>query len=136
MADGPASSARRAAHQLARERGQALGERVRTQRRPGRLGPDRALTVANELLAACGYAPTRAPTQRQLLMRNCPFQRLARRAPELVCSLNQEFLAGLLAGLRAPRIEASFQPDPARCCVLVQAPVRYGTNRRTTWPRE
>jgi predicted ArsR family transcriptional regulator len=75
-----------------------------------------------ELLAACGYAPARSATQRQLLLRNCPFQQLARRAPELVCRLNQDFLAGLLAGLRASRIEAVLQPDPTRCCVLLQAP--------------
>jgi predicted ArsR family transcriptional regulator len=124
MADGPASSARHTARQLARERGQALGERVRTERRLGRLGPERALTVASELLAACGYQPTRAPTQLQLLLRNCPFQRLARRVPELVCGLNQEFLAGLLAGLRTHRIEAVLQPDPPHCCVLLQGPTR------------
>jgi len=121
VADGPASTARHTAHQLARDRGQALGERVRTQRRLGRLGPERALTVVSELLAACGYAPARAP-QLQLVLRNCPFRQLARRAPELVCGLNQDFLAGLLAGLRASRIEAVLQPDPTRCCVLVQGP--------------
>ena len=121
VADGPASSARHTAHQLAHDRGQALGERVRTQRRLGRLGPERALTVVSELLAACGYAPARAP-QLQLVLRNCPFRQLARRAPELVCGLNQDFLAGLLAGLRASRIEAVLQPDPTRCCVLVQGP--------------
>src|SRR5215204_5347466 len=124
VADGPASSARLAAHQLARERGQALGERVWTQRRLGRLGPERALTVLSELLGACGYAPTRAPTQLQLLLRNCPFQQLARRAPELVCGLNHQFLAGLLAGLRTRRVDAVLQPDaaadPTRCCVLLQ----------------
>jgi predicted ArsR family transcriptional regulator len=119
-AEGPASGARLGAHQLARERGQALGERVRTERRLGRLGPERALTVASELLAACGYAPARASIQGQLVLRNCPFQQLARRAPELVCGLNQEFMAGLLAGLRARRVEAVLQPDPARCCVLLQ----------------
>jgi predicted ArsR family transcriptional regulator len=124
VADGPASSARRAAHQLARERGQALGERVRTQRRLGRLGPERALTVVSELLGACGYAPARAPTQLQLVLRNCPFRQLAHRAPELVCGLNQEFLAGLLAGLQTHRIDAVLQPDPTRCCVLVQGPTR------------
>ena len=122
VADGPASSARHTAHQLARERGQALGERVRAERRLGRLGPERALTVAGEVLAACGYAPARAATQLQLVLRNCPFRQLARRAPELVCSLNQQFLVGLLAGLRASRTEAALQPDPARCCVLVQGP--------------
>jgi predicted ArsR family transcriptional regulator len=122
VADGPASSARHTAHQLARERGQALGERVRAERRLGRLGPERALTVVSELLAACGYAPARAATQLQLLLRNCPFRQLAHRAPELVCGLNQEFLAGLLAGLQTHRIDAVLQPDPARCCVLVQGP--------------
>jgi predicted ArsR family transcriptional regulator len=124
VADGPASSARLAADQLAHERGQALGERIRTERRLGRLGPERALTVLGELLAACGYAPARAPARLQLLLRNCPFQQLARRAPELVCGLNQQFLAGLLAGLRSRRVDAVLQPDaaadPTRCCVLPQ----------------
>ena len=122
VADGPASTTRHTAQQLARERGVALGERVRAQRRLGRLGPERALTVIGELLGACGYAPARAPTQ--LLLRNCPFQQLARRAPELVCGLNQQFLAGLLAGLRSRRVDAVLQPDaaadPTRCCVLLQ----------------
>jgi predicted ArsR family transcriptional regulator len=124
VADGPASSARHTAHQLARNHGQALGERVRTQRRLGRLGPERALTVIGELLGACGYAPVRAPTQLQLMLRNCPFQQLARRAPELVCGLNQQFVAGLLAGLRSRRVDAVLQPDaaadPTRCCVVLQ----------------
>ena len=78
--------------------------------------------MAGELLAACGYAPARVPARLQLVLRNCPFQQLARRAPELVCGLNQEFLAGLLAGLQTHRIDAVFQPDPTRCCVLVQGP--------------
>jgi predicted ArsR family transcriptional regulator len=124
VAEGPASSARLAAHQLARDRGQALGERVQAERRLGRLGPERALTVVGELLAACGYQPSRAPARLQLVLGNCPFQQLARRAPELVCGLNQQFLAGLLAGLRSRRVDAVFQPDaaadPARCCVLLQ----------------
>jgi predicted ArsR family transcriptional regulator len=55
------------------------------------------------------------------------FQQLARRAPELVCELNHQFLAGLLAGLRTRRIDAVLQPDavahPRRCCVLLQGPV-------------
>jgi predicted ArsR family transcriptional regulator len=124
VADGRASTARLAAHQLARERGQELGERVWTQRRLGRLGPERALTVIGELLGACGYAPARTATQRQLVLRNCPFRQLARRAPELVCGLNQEFLVGLLAGLRSRRVDAVLQPDlaadPTRCCVVLQ----------------
>jgi predicted ArsR family transcriptional regulator len=127
VAAGPASTARLAAHQLVRDRGQALGERVRAERRLGRLGPERALTLTSDLLAAYGYAPTRTATPLQLVLRNCPFQQLARRAPELVCELNHQFLAGLLAGLRTRRIDAVLQPDavahPRRCCVLLQGPV-------------
>jgi predicted ArsR family transcriptional regulator len=128
VADGPASTARRTARHIARERGQALGERVRAQRRLGRLGPERALTVAGELLAVCGYEPARAPTQPQLVLRNCPFRQLARRAPELICRLNHDFLAGLLAGLGTRRVDAVLHPDPAadptRCCVLIEAPAQ------------
>jgi predicted ArsR family transcriptional regulator len=122
IADGPASTARHTAQQIARERGRGLGERVRRERRLGRLGPERALTVVGDLLGACGYAPAHTATPLQLVLRSCPFRHLARRAPELVCSLNQEFVAGLLAGLQAYRVEAVLQPDPTRCCVLVQGP--------------
>ena len=122
VADGPASTTRQTARQLARNRGQALGERVRTQQRLGRLGPERGLTVASELLTVCGYEPARTATQGQLVLRNCPFQQLARRAPELICRLNHDFVAGLLAGLRTHGVDAVLQPDPTRCCVLVQGP--------------
>jgi hypothetical protein len=51
-----------------------------------------------------------------------------RQRPELVCALNQDFLAGLLRGLRARGVEAVPQPDgatdPTRCCVLVHASSR------------
>ena len=125
-ADGPASTVRHTAQQLARDRGQTLGEQVRATRRLGRLGPERALTIIGELLAACGYAPARTATPLQLALRNCPFQQLARRAPELVCGLNQDFVAGLLAGLRTHGLDAVLQPDaaadPRRCCVLLEVP--------------
>jgi predicted ArsR family transcriptional regulator len=128
VADGPTGHAWRAAQRLAHDRGQALGERVRAQRRLGRLGPERALTVVGELLGACGYQPTRTLAQLQLVLRNCPFQQLARTAEELVCGLNRDFVAGLLQGLGARPVEAVLDPaaaaDPHRCCVVLQAPTR------------
>ena len=124
LADGPAGTARQTASRIAEDRGRALGERIRTQRRLGRLGPERALTVTGELLDACGYEPSR-PAPHLLVLRNCPFQRLARTAPELVCMLNRDFLAGLLHGLHARRVEAVLKPDtaanPGRCCVQLHA---------------
>ena len=128
VADGPTGRAWRAAQRLAHDRGQALGERVRAQRRLGRLGPERALGVTGELLGACGYQPARTPSQLQLVLRNCPFQQLAHTASELVCGLNRDFVAGLLQGLGARRIEAVLDPaaaaDPHRCCVVLQAAAR------------
>jgi predicted ArsR family transcriptional regulator len=124
VADRPAGTARLAAHRIAHDRGHALGEQARATRRLGRLGPERTLTVTSELLAACGYEPARTPDQRQLVLRNCPFQQLARSTPELVCALNHDFLAGLLQGLRARRVDAVLEPDqaadPQRCCVLLK----------------
>jgi hypothetical protein len=112
---------------LAGDRGQALGERVRRERRPGRLGPERALTLTGELLDACGYEPAR-PEPHRLVLGNCPFQALAGSAPELVCALNREFAVGLLEGLGARQVDAILDPaaaaDPRRCCVRLQAPTR------------
>ena len=128
VADGPTGRAWRAAQRIAHDRGLALGERVQVQRRFGRLGPERALGVVGELLGACGYQPARTPTQVQLVLRNCPFQQLARTASELVCGLNRDFVAGLLQGLGAGRVQAVLDPaaaaDPHRCCVVLQAPTR------------
>jgi predicted ArsR family transcriptional regulator len=47
--------------------------------------PQRRYDALSELLAACGYEPARAADQ--LVLRTCPFQRLAGSAPELVCAL-------------------------------------------------
>jgi predicted ArsR family transcriptional regulator len=92
--------------------------------RLGRLGPERALQIASELLATFGYEPTRTAGH-LLILGNCPFQRLARSAPQLVCALNRQFLTGLIEGLHARRVRVLFQPDlegkAARCCVLLQA---------------
>jgi predicted ArsR family transcriptional regulator len=123
-AAGPAGPSWRTAEQLAGDHGQALGVQVRRQRRPGRLGPERALTVTAELLGACGYEPVRAASG-LLLLGNCPFQALVDRAPQLVCALNRAFAAGLLQGLAARRVAAVLDPaaatDPHRCCVRLQA---------------
>jgi predicted ArsR family transcriptional regulator len=69
------------AHHLAYEGGQRWASGSGPSGGMAGSAPERALTFSGELLAGCGHAPTRTATQRQLLMRNCPFQQLARRAP-------------------------------------------------------
>ncbi|MCX4420303.1 hypothetical protein [Streptomyces mirabilis] len=71
---------------------------------------------ASETLEEFGFEPERAaPTLVRL--RNCPFPPLAGKAPELVCGVNQAFLAGYLHGLGSDRTTAVLAPRPGSCCV-------------------
>ncbi|ONI79263.1 transcriptional regulator [Actinosynnema sp. ALI-1.44] len=104
----------------AAQRGEKLGTQERDKAKLGRLGPERALTVAQDVLARHGFEPAReSPTCVRL--RNCPFHPLAAKAPDLVCGINQAFLNGLLGGLQAPAVRAVLvAPRPGECCVLLR----------------
>lgn len=105
---------------IADQRGREIGKEIRNElglRRPGR---DRALRVAEERLAELGYEPYRAD-KKTVSLRNCPFHRLARQAPELVCGINQAFIDGLLRGLGNEFVEASLEPTPGQCCVKLRS---------------
>ena len=114
---------RSAAARVARARGIELGASQRERLRPGRLGAERALTVAAEILEERGYEPQReAPTQ--LRLRNCPFHPLADRAPDVVCEVNKAYVSGLLEGLGVTSAEALPDPDPGTCCVRLAGTLR------------
>ncbi|MFF6997304.1 helix-turn-helix transcriptional regulator [Streptomyces sp. NPDC008313] len=114
--EGEEETGAQAAARAARERGHALGERERTELRPGRLGTERGLTLCERMLDEHGFEPSREAPDR-LRLRNCPFHPLAQRAPDLVCTMNHAFLTGYLEGLRAPAVEAVLAPRPGECCV-------------------
>ncbi|MFW6092016.1 MAG: helix-turn-helix transcriptional regulator [Actinomycetota bacterium] len=126
LSDGDGESAREATLRVARERGTQLGTAERSRTRPGRLGAERALTVACGVLERYGYEPARVrPTCVRL--HNCPFHPLAAREPAAVCGLNHAFIGGLLAGLRARNLEAALEPRSGECCVELRTaspPVR------------
>ncbi|OEJ49463.1 helix-turn-helix transcriptional regulator [Streptomyces agglomeratus] len=116
----PGEDAQFAALRTARHRGEELGAATRANGRPGRLGPERSLTLSESVLEEHGFEPDRqAPTEVRLL--NCPFHPLAARSPELVCGINHAFLGGFLTGLQASGIEAVLAPHPGRCCVELRA---------------
>ena len=117
----PDEQAAAAATRIAMARGREIGEGFRRARGLGRLGPERALTLAAEALEEHGYEPHRLD-QRTVELRNCPFHTLARRAPEVVCAVNRSLLEGLLRGLGAQRVEAVLAPRPDACCVELRAP--------------
>jgi predicted ArsR family transcriptional regulator len=110
-----------AATRIATARGEELGAGYRQRRALGRLGPEGALTVASEVLQRHGYEPERWRSH-TVRLRNCPFHGLARRAPEVVCAINQALLQGLLRGLGDQRIQAVLAPRPGACCVELRAP--------------
>lgn len=104
---------------VAREEGLGLGRRVREERRLGRVGPERALFVAAEVLEEHGFEPYRRGPD-EVALSNCPFHSLARQAPELVCRMNQAFIEGLLRGLGTDTVEAVLESAPGDCCVTIR----------------
>ncbi|GAB3698017.1 helix-turn-helix domain-containing protein [Saccharopolyspora tripterygii] len=125
VTEGEGETARHAALRTARERGQQVGAAERERSRPGRLGAERALTLAEEVLAQHGFEPSRrSPGCVRLL--NCPFHPLAARSPDVVCGINHAFLAGFLTGLRATGTEAVLEPRSGECCVQLHRSERTG----------
>jgi predicted ArsR family transcriptional regulator len=116
LTEGEDESARDAAVRAARHRGQRAGSTERQRIRPGRLGAERALTLASGLLAQDGFEPARE-TPTRVRLRNCPFHPLAAEAPEMVCRINHAFVSGLVDGLDAPAVEAVLDPRAGECCV-------------------
>lgn len=72
------------------------------------------------LLGALGYSPCGRGAD--VVLDNCPFDRLREVNTPLVCGLNHALLQGYLDGLGVTDRVARLEPDVARCCVVV-APV-------------
>jgi predicted ArsR family transcriptional regulator len=119
----PEESASDAVRRVARRVGEDLGREIRRTRRLYPAGPERALSVARDVLRDHGFEPY-AGAGGQLELRNCPFHVLARRAPELVCGLNQAFVDGLLRGLGNETVMAALEPQPGQCCVKLRPPAK------------
>lgn len=117
--DSPAS-ARDVAKQIAFEKGRAVGEDVKAELRLRPPGTERTLSIAEQTLSDYGFEPYR-DDEGNISLRNCPFHRLSRQAPELVCGLNRDFIDGLLRGLGNDSVAASLEPTPGECCVKLKA---------------
>jgi predicted ArsR family transcriptional regulator len=120
-AHGGGETAYQRALHIADERGRELGRTERGRMRPGRLGAERALTMVQAVLEGHGFDPHRE-SPLLLRLRNCPFQPLAAKAPDLVCGINRALLAGLLDGLGATMVSATPALTPGACCVELRSP--------------
>ena len=124
LTEDAAETARQAAQRVARERGRQLGVTERRHVRAGRLGAERALTLAADALQQCGFEPERVRPD-SVRLRNCPFHPLAAKAPELVCEINHAYINGLIDGLDAATVAAVLSPRSGECCVeLNSTPTR------------
>ncbi len=79
----------------------------------------RAQAVAGQdlvgLLAERGYEPVAEGDE--VVLRNCPFHRLADEHPPVVCGMNLALLEGILDGAGLTRWRAMIDPTPGQCCV-------------------
>jgi predicted ArsR family transcriptional regulator len=82
--------------------------------------------AAGTVLAAlddAGYEP-HGDGDQGLILRNCPFHRLARQFTALVCNVNLQLLRGLADGAGDSTLTAVLDPSPGRCCVRLQPAAR------------
>jgi predicted ArsR family transcriptional regulator len=71
------------------------------------------------LLRSRGYEPVeREPGE--LRLRNCPFDAIAGRHPDLVCGLNLALIEGILDGLGTDGASAVLAPEDGACCVAIR----------------
>lgn len=119
----------------ARETGARLARAARATRATG-------LDRLAEALAPHGYEPR--VEGREMLLANCPFDRLAREHTGLVCSMNLALVEGVVAALACREVQARLEPSPEHCCVRAHestgasdagsspiAPERRSARRRT-----
>jgi predicted ArsR family transcriptional regulator len=72
--------------------------------------------VVVEMLEGLGYEPE-AKTDGTVVLRNCPFHRLAQEHTELICGMNLGLVDAALEGLGDTGLEARLEPEDDVCCV-------------------
>jgi predicted ArsR family transcriptional regulator len=81
----------------------------------------RRLRRLTEVLESCGFEPSKVG--RDIVLANCPFERLADEDRDIVCGMNLSFVRGVLDGVGAAGVTARLDPDPdprrTSCCVRI-----------------
>jgi predicted ArsR family transcriptional regulator len=98
--------------------GRAIGDQARTAA-GSRPSSERLVDCTCEALARYGYAPARAGGI--IVLRNCPFDTLAREHTQLVCGMNLVIMAAVADRVEKGRLAARMAPATDRCCVVFDA---------------
>jgi len=98
--------------------GRNVADQARATAGP-RPSPERLLGCTCQALAEEGYEPHRSGGA--IVLRNCPFDALARDHTELVCSMNLAILDAATERLPEISLVARLEPSPDRCCVVLES---------------
>jgi predicted ArsR family transcriptional regulator len=96
--------------------GRGVADQARASAGP-RPSPDRLLACTCQALTENGYEPH--CTGGSVVLRNCPFDALAREHTELVCGMNLAIMAAVTEQLHETALAARLEPAPDRCCVVL-----------------
>jgi predicted ArsR family transcriptional regulator len=80
---------------------------------------ERLVACTCQTLTENGYEPKR--TNGTIVLRNCPFDALAREHTELVCGMNLVILDAATEQLPEISLAARLEPAPDRCCVVLES---------------
>ena len=116
----PGERAGTTVQRVAREYGEQIGSAERERRHLSPPGAERAMSVATEVLATCGYEPY--TDEGCVRLRSCPFHALAEQSRDLVCGLNHELIQGIVSGLGNETLDVSLVPLPDEYCVQLCPP--------------
>jgi predicted ArsR family transcriptional regulator len=83
-----------------------------------RPSPERLLSCACQALTENGYEAQRSAGA--IVLRNCPFDALARDHTELVCGMNLAIMTSVAEELQETSLVARLEPAPDRCCVVLE----------------
>ena len=120
------SSARTRAHELATAEGVRIG---REHRPPAGSTTSRTRAAVRRALTVVGYEPR--VDGRSFVLHNCPFHELAQHERELVCSMNESLVGGVVSGVGADDLmHPELDPEDGRCCVVVRDGAGPTTRRR------
>jgi predicted ArsR family transcriptional regulator len=101
---------------VARAQGRHLADEVRARMDgPARRSADRRAAVL-EVLAAHGFEP-HTGDDGTVVLRNCPFHRLAQRHRELICGMNLCLVGSAVENVGRTGLTARLEPADELCCV-------------------
>jgi predicted ArsR family transcriptional regulator len=96
--------------------GRSVADQARASAGP-RPSRERLLTCACQALTENGYEAQRSAGT--IVLRNCPFDALARQHTELVCGMNHAIMTAVVEQLHEIALAARLDAAPDRCCVVL-----------------